>query len=261
MATRGKRGKFTEADIDQQLQQIHLLDPASTSENLEQLGPLIKNIYATRQQDSYLKTLRQLTESKEAEIQQICGDNYQDFVTSVSTMLNVRSSTNTLRDRIISLDDSVNQAGRALAEKKKGLLKAKKAAMNLDEAIETMQACLRLLDLVNRIGELIRQGKYYSALRVSHASNHSSSSINHSYSHSMTSKLFHQVHSPKHPSLIIYYHRYHRTGHRLRMLYQPLSRHGSLIYEMFRVKLVVWPWMQWKCAVNGGRHGRRKNRN
>lgn len=142
-----------------------MLDPSSTSENLEQLGPIIKNIHATRQQDAYLRTLKNLAESKEAEIQQICGDNYQDFVSSVSTMLNVRSSTNTLRDRIISLDDSVEQAGRALAEKKKGLLKAKKAAMHLDEAIETLQACLRLLDLVNRIGELIKQGKYYSALR------------------------------------------------------------------------------------------------
>jgi hypothetical protein len=166
MAGRGKKPKFSEADIDQQLQQIHLLDSSSTSENVEQLGPIIKNIHATRQQDAYLRTLRNLAESKEAEIQQICGDNYQDFVSSVSTMLNVRSSTNNLRDRIISLDDSVDQAGRALAEKKKGLLKAKKAAMHLDEAIETLQACLRLLDLVNRIGELIKQGKYYSALRV-----------------------------------------------------------------------------------------------
>lgn len=166
MAARGKKGKFLEADIDQQLQQIHLLDPTSTSENTEQLGPIIKNIHATRQQDAYLKTLKQLVESKEAEIQQICGDNYQDFVSSVSTMLNVRTSTNSLRDRIIALDDSVNQAGKALAEKKKGLLKAKKAAMNLDEAIETLQACLRLLDLIDRIGQLIKQGKYYSALRV-----------------------------------------------------------------------------------------------
>jgi hypothetical protein len=167
MAARGKKGKFTEAEIDQQLQQIHLLDPGSTSENLEQLGPIIKNIHASRQQDAYLRTLKQLTESKETEIQQICGDNYQDFVSSVSAMLNVRSSTNTLRDRIISLDESVNQAGRALAEKKKALLKAKKAAMNLDEAIDSLQACLRILDLVNRISVLIKDGKYYSALRVS----------------------------------------------------------------------------------------------
>ena len=165
MASR-KKTAFSQADIDQQLQQIHLLDSSSTSENLEQLAPIIKQIHATRQQDAFLRTLKGLEESKESEIQTICSDNYQDFVSSVSTLLKVRSSTDSLRTRITSLDDSVNQAGKALAEKKKALLRAKTTATNLDEAIETLQACLRLLDLVNRIGELIKQQKYYSALRV-----------------------------------------------------------------------------------------------
>lgn len=37
----------------------------------------------------------------------------------------------------------------------------------MDDAIETLQTCLRLLDLVHRVGEMIRQGKYWGALRVS----------------------------------------------------------------------------------------------
>jgi len=211
MAGRGKKPKFLETDIDQQLQQIHLLDSSSTSENVEQLGPIIKNIHATRQQDAYLRTLKNLAESKEAEIQQICGDNYQDFVSSVSTMLNVRSSTNNLRDRITSLDDSVDKAGRALAEKKKGLLKAKKAAMHLDEAIETLQACLRLLDLISRIGELIKQGKYYSALRVCSPFELHPVSTDLHPSRWTISVVYRQRPSLKHPSLRIYWRHYRPT--------------------------------------------------
>lgn len=37
----------------------------------------------------------------------------------------------------------------------------------MDDAIETLQTCLRLLDLVHRVGELTREGKYWGALRVS----------------------------------------------------------------------------------------------
>ena len=37
----------------------------------------------------------------------------------------------------------------------------------MDDAIETLQTCLRLLDLVHRVGEMIREGKYWGALRVS----------------------------------------------------------------------------------------------
>lgn len=161
-----RRPQFKEEGIDQQLQQIHLLDPSSSSENLEQLGPIIKQIHANRQQEAYLRTLQSLIDSKDAEIEQICGDNYQDFISSVSTLFSVKSYTTNLREKITSLDASVSQIGRGLVEKKRGLLQSKKTAANLDEAMDTMQSCLRVLDVVNRIGEMVKEGKYWSALRV-----------------------------------------------------------------------------------------------
>ncbi|KIM91089.1 hypothetical protein PILCRDRAFT_811606 [Piloderma croceum F 1598] len=160
-----RRQQFKEENIDQQLQQIHLLDPSSSSENLEQLGPIIKQIHTNRQQEAYLRTLQGLIDSKDAEIEQICGDNYQDFISSVSTLFDVKSYTTNLRERITTLDASVSQIGRGLVEKKKALLQSKKTAANLDEAIDTMQSCLRVLDVLNRIGDMVKDGKYWSALR------------------------------------------------------------------------------------------------
>jgi methionine salvage enolase-phosphatase E1 len=162
-----RRPQFKEENIDQQLQQIHLLDPSSSSENLEQLGPIIKQIHTNRQQEAYLRTLQGLIDSKDAEIEQICGDNYQDFISSVSTLFDVKSYTTNLRERITTLDASVSQVGRGLVEKKRALLQSKKTAANLDEAIDTMQSCLRVLDVLNRIGDMVKDGKYWSALRVS----------------------------------------------------------------------------------------------
>ncbi|KAF7985236.1 hypothetical protein HWV62_7888 [Athelia sp. TMB] len=160
-----RRTQFKEESIDQQLQQIHLLDPSSSSENLEQLGPIIKQIHASRQQEAYLRTLQGLIDSKDAEIEQICGDNYQDFIQSVSTLFDVKSYTTNLRERITTLDGSVAQVGKGLVEKKRTLLQSKKTSANLDEAIDTMQSCLRVLDVLNRIGDMVREGKYWSALR------------------------------------------------------------------------------------------------
>ncbi|THH16451.1 hypothetical protein EW146_g4203 [Bondarzewia mesenterica] len=160
-----RRAQFTQENIDQQLQQIHLLDPSSSSENLEQLGPIIKQIHQNRQQEAYLRTLQALIDAKDAEIEAICGDNYQDFISSVSTLFTVKSYTNNLRDKITTLDSSVSQIGRGLAEKKRALLQSKKTAANLDEAIDNLQACLRVLDVVDRVGEMVKEGKYWSALR------------------------------------------------------------------------------------------------
>lgn len=172
-----RRPQFTQENIDQQLQQIHLLDPSSSSENLEQLGPVIKQIHSNRQQEIFLRTVQGLIESKDAEIEKICGDNYQDFISSVSTLFTVKSYTDKMKENISSLDTSVSQLGRGLVDKKRSLLQSKKTAANLDEAIDTLQACLRVLDVVNRVGEMVKEGKYWSALRVRRLCRVSSTSV------------------------------------------------------------------------------------
>ncbi|KAF9226637.1 exocyst complex subunit Sec15-like protein [Gyrodon lividus] len=160
-----RRPQYTQEGIDQQLQQIHLLDASSSSENLEQLGPIIKQIHANRQQDVYLRNLQALVEAKDAEIETICTENYQEFISSVSTLFTIKSYTTTLREKIATLDESVAHLGKGLVEKKRTLVQSKKTAANLDEAIDTLQACLKLLDVVDRIGDMIKGGRFWSALR------------------------------------------------------------------------------------------------
>ncbi|KAG9015549.1 hypothetical protein FRB94_000154 [Tulasnella sp. JGI-2019a] len=160
-----RRPQFSQADIDAQLQQIHLLDTSSNNENLESLVPLLKSVHDNHQVEAFLRTTQNLVDSKEKEIETICGNNYQDFVSSVSTLLTVRSYTENLRERIQTLDTSVSAVGNSFASKKKAVLQSKKTAANLDEAIDTLQACLRVLDLVNRVGDMIKEGRYWSALK------------------------------------------------------------------------------------------------
>ncbi|KAG8898195.1 hypothetical protein FRB99_007605 [Tulasnella sp. 403] len=74
-----------------------------------------------------------------------------------------------LRERITTLDSSVSAVGTSFASKKKALLQSKKTAANLDEAIDTLQACLRVLDLVNRVGDMIKEERYWSALKTTFA--------------------------------------------------------------------------------------------
>lgn len=61
--------------------------------------------------------------------------------------------------------------------KKRALVEQKKIARNMDDAIEALQTCLRLLDLVRRVGDLIQEGKYWGALRVSRTPFFSSESL------------------------------------------------------------------------------------
>ncbi|WVF71415.1 hypothetical protein IAT40_006219 [Kwoniella sp. CBS 6097] len=162
---RKTRPTFTSAELEMQLQQINLDPTSTTTENLEALAPLIKSIQDSDSEQLYLRSLDKFVEEKEREIEKICEGNYEDFVSSVSTMLTIRQGTGHLRRRIGELDGQMGDVGRALGEKKRALLEQKKVARNMDDAIETLQTCLRLLDLVHRVGEMIREGKYWGALR------------------------------------------------------------------------------------------------
>ncbi|WWD17361.1 hypothetical protein CI109_101802 [Kwoniella shandongensis] len=162
---RKQRPTFSSAELEMQLQQINLDPTSSTTENLEALAPLIKSIQDSDSEQLYLRSLDKFVEEKEREIEKICEGNYEDFVSSVSTLLTIRQGTGHLRRRIGELDGQMGDVGRALGEKKRALLEQKKVARNMDDAIETLQTCLRLLDLVHRVGEMIREGKYWGALR------------------------------------------------------------------------------------------------
>ncbi|KIY74221.1 exocyst complex subunit Sec15-like protein, partial [Cylindrobasidium torrendii FP15055 ss-10] len=165
MPPRRRAQAYTQESVDQQLQQIHLLDPSSATENLEQLGPIIKQIHAGRQQEAFLRTVNGLIDAKDQEIERICSENYRDFISSVTTLFTVKDYTENMKRNISNLDASVAQLGKGVVDKKRSLLASKKTAGNMDEAVDALQACLRVLDVVHRVGEMVKEGKYWSALR------------------------------------------------------------------------------------------------
>ncbi|KAJ3564736.1 hypothetical protein NP233_g8104 [Leucocoprinus birnbaumii] len=123
------------------------------------------NALSTGEADLAAGTIQGLIESKGAEIEKICIDNYQYFISSVSTLFTVKSYADKMKETIASLDTSVAQLGGGLVDKKRNLLQTKKMAANLDEAIDTLQACLWVLDVVNRVSEMVKERKCWSALR------------------------------------------------------------------------------------------------
>ncbi|GAA5918475.1 hypothetical protein JCM1841_003987 [Sporobolomyces salmonicolor] len=164
---RPRRIKFTQQEIQQQLQQLFLFSSLSgtASGDIEQLGPILLNIHRSRQQEAYLRALKAFVAEKEKEIEAVCARNYQEFVGSVSALLRVRQGTVSLKHRVVELNDEVQKSGGGVAEKKKALLDARRVGQNIDETIDTLQACLRVLDLSSKIQSLIENEKYFSALR------------------------------------------------------------------------------------------------
>ncbi|CAG8434342.1 1359_t:CDS:10 [Diversispora eburnea] len=151
----------------QQLQSLVLsAELNSENENLEQLGPIIKSIYDTDRQEAFLEQLAVFVRKKEGEIERMCNSNYQEFVHSVDQLLKVRQGTVNLKNKIIDLNYDVQKSGKKVAVKKKELIQTRRIQKNIDEAVETLQSCLHILDMAIRVDNLVEERKYYSALRT-----------------------------------------------------------------------------------------------
>ncbi|ORX92773.1 hypothetical protein K493DRAFT_408691 [Basidiobolus meristosporus CBS 931.73] len=149
------------------LQQINLLSEGVTEvENLDQLGPTIQTIYRTGKQETFLEQLTSFIIKKEREIEQMCNSHYQEFVQSVDQLLKVRQGTVSLKNKIVGFNDELQQAGSSIIEQKKELIETRKVLLNIDTAIETLQTCLHILNLANRVNVQIDEHKYYPALRT-----------------------------------------------------------------------------------------------
>ncbi|OAV99216.1 hypothetical protein PTTG_06855 [Puccinia triticina 1-1 BBBD Race 1] len=162
---------FSHTDIQAQLQNL-LLSSSSLAnslsidnEHLDQLAAIIRNIHLSKQQDAFLNHLNKFIIQKEAEIEAVSRGHYQDFLGSVDKLLSVRQGTLALRSHVVSLDASLQTAGTSLAAGRSSLLDARKVATNIQETIETLQACLKVLDLSKKLSQQISQRKFYSALR------------------------------------------------------------------------------------------------
>lgn len=100
------------------IQQLVLVsDATNDAENLEHLGPTIKDVYRNNKMKPFLDQLGIFIRRKEMEIEKMCNSNYQEFVQSVDRLLKVRQGTVDLKDKIHTLNTDVQLAGKELTAK------------------------------------------------------------------------------------------------------------------------------------------------
>ncbi|ORY86889.1 exocyst complex component Sec15 [Protomyces lactucae-debilis] len=148
-----------------QIQQV-IGTSRSDNENLEQLAPLIRNACIHNQEDTLLGEIEQLARQKEAEIEETCNEHHNIFVASVEKLLRVRQGTSDLKAQVLSLNEELQDSGKALLERRKEVLETRIVRRNVDEACKAIEACLKVLNATNRIKELVEGKRFYAALRA-----------------------------------------------------------------------------------------------
>ena len=137
------------------------------ADQVEQLlAPVIKSVYDAGCETEFLQRLESYARDKEEEIERLCQDNHQGFVESVEQLLKVKQETAELQGKIQGLNADLQRVSGNVAARKKDVLAKRRVEENVDAAITTLQSCIRVLGLANKVNELIQARKNYAALRV-----------------------------------------------------------------------------------------------
>ncbi|KAI9269850.1 exocyst complex subunit Sec15-like-domain-containing protein [Sporodiniella umbellata] len=160
------RMSFKDVDMPTGGNDLALSAVLDDAENVEQLGPVIKNITQTGKQTAFLDSLDALIRKKDAEIERMCNSHYQELVNTVDGLLNVRQESKELRGKLTEVNQSLQERGAKWAERKRELTRAKKVQQNIEDVIEALQSSLVVLESADKVNEQLEKKKYYAALKT-----------------------------------------------------------------------------------------------
>lgn len=150
------------------LNQLFLVSEATVEgeAHSEPLIPILQSTLRNDRQQDVLDQLQHLIIKRETEIEKLCHQHYQEFIHSVDQLWTVKQGTNDLKDKIIGLNDQIQESGNQLLATKTELVQQRRVQQNLETAIETLQSCLHILKLVNHVNTLLSNRNYFSALKI-----------------------------------------------------------------------------------------------
>lgn len=156
-------------DITLQLEQLLSFDPALTTPNkqqsddyIEQLAPIVKNAIASNRAEDLVDILESMQRDADNDINEICSGDHNEYLTSLQELGEVEVGAEGLKETVIHIHQKMAKTGTVLATTKNELISVKKTHENVTRAVESVTACLQVLELTNKIHTLLeeKQGKF-----------------------------------------------------------------------------------------------------
>ena len=113
---------------------------------------------------SYDTLLTEYAKRQENMIRQLCGTHYQDFVSSVESLVNVKFAINKLKVNIRGYNESVQQSGSNVIEAVETLMPKRHIKKRIERAIDVLRDCSERVRHLQLAQQRIANRQYVQAL-------------------------------------------------------------------------------------------------
>lgn len=134
----------------------------------EFLTGTLRTVLERDKQKSFRQLLTQFEELADHHIQSVCSDHYQTFLNAFSELPLIDEDCARVRQSVAELNREFQEVGHEYVEALDALQRARYVAQNLSKARDSIALCSRLASIGCKIEQLIREKKYYPALKALH---------------------------------------------------------------------------------------------
>ena len=155
-----------------QLESLLLLDDdlfqntLNSDDYVENLAPLIKNAVRQNGLTEMITKLNNFVKLKDEELNEVSMNSMGEINQCMDTIASIHKEADQLNRQFLSVSQSLGKSAIELMTKKKNYVKYKDVCRRISEAQVVLLECIQVLELMNRILELIKHTKYFLALKL-----------------------------------------------------------------------------------------------
>lgn len=142
-------------------------DSANRTEDLEHLfggsdlSTAVKALYDFGAPHEFFGSLNRFVKRKDAEIEDVCSNYYQEFIRSNQELLGVRVDIRELRGEVTGLNDEIQEAGKVYLQKCERLIELRQMRHNSRSLVGELKGCCKVLEMCARATEQMASRQYY----------------------------------------------------------------------------------------------------
>ena len=134
--------------------------------NGEDLGSFVRKVFASGKPETLLLHLKRFSKSKESEIEDVCRAHYQDFITAVDDLRSLLSDVDSLKSSLSSSNSQLQNVAVPLLTSLDSV--ARNKCGNITLAINSLNTCVRLMELCSRANSHLAENNFFLIMLVSY---------------------------------------------------------------------------------------------
>lgn len=138
----------------------------NSEDYLDSLAPIIKDAIKANKLSELITRLNDIVKNKDEELNDLSLSSADEINSCIDTIDRIHDDSSELNKNLLQVNQHLNKSVYELVSRKKNLIKSKEVTSKINETSVVLNLCIQVLEITNKIHELIKKKKYFSALKL-----------------------------------------------------------------------------------------------